>query len=148
MKRFTFRLEKVLQLRKFKENECKLALGQAISVLNKIENDIKITALKRHNAAEQRFNAGQDMASWDIYILRLEQEAEKLAQQAAQAQIAVEEKRAMYIEAQKDLKAIEKLKEKREKEYRKETMNLQMAEIDDITAARYRQKEFYNGTDA
>jgi len=138
MKRFSFRLEKVMQLRKFKEDECKLALGQAISVLNKIENDIKITALKRHNAAEQRFNAGQDMASWDAYILRLEQEAEKLANQAAQAEIVVDEKRALYIEAQKDLKAIEKLKDKRKKEYRKEMMNLQMAEIDDMTAARYK----------
>jgi flagellar protein FliJ len=138
MKRFTFRLEKVLQLRKFKEDECKLALGQAISILNKIENDIKITALKRHNAAEQRFNDAQNISSWDTYILRLEQEAEKLAKQAAQAELVVEEKRALYIEAQKDLKAIEKLKEKRKKEHRKEMMNLQLAENDDMTAARYR----------
>jgi flagellar FliJ protein len=143
MKRFTFRLEKVLQLRKFKENECKLALGQAISVLNKIENDIKTTAMKKHNAIEQRFISPQDMASWDLYVLRLEQEAEKLAQKAAQAEIVVEEKRSLYIEAQKEVKAIEKLKEKRQKEYRKEMMNLQMAEVDDLTAARYRKKEIY-----
>jgi flagellar FliJ protein len=138
MKRFTFRLEKVLQLRKFNENECKLALGQAISILNKIENDIKMTAVKRHNAAAERFNAPQDIASWDLYILRLEQETERLAEQAAQAELVVEEKRALYIEAQKDLKAIEKLKEKRQKEYRQEMMDFQMAEIDDLTAARYR----------
>jgi len=138
MKRFSFRLEKVMQLRIFKEDECKLALGQAISILNKIENDIKMTAVKRHNATEQRFNAGQDMSSWDNYILRLEQEAEKLANQAAQAELVVEEKRALYIEAQKDLKAIEKLKEKRKKEYRKEIMDLQTIEIDDMTAARYK----------
>jgi len=143
MKRFTFRLEKVLQLRKFKENECKLALGQAISVLNKIENDMKITAVKRHEAVQQRFNSPQDMASWDVYILRLEQEAERLAQRAAQAELVVEEKRALYIEAQKDLKAIEKLKEKRQKEYRKEMMNYQMAEVDDMTAARYGREEVY-----
>jgi flagellar FliJ protein len=137
MKRFTFRLEKVQQLRKFKENECKLALGQAISILNKIENDIKITAVKHHDAAEHRFNAPQDIASWDIYILRLEQEAEKLAQQAAQAEIVVEEKRTLYVEAQRDLKAIEKLKEKRQKEYAKEMSDYQMNEIDDLTSARY-----------
>jgi flagellar FliJ protein len=142
MKRFTFRLEKVLQLRKFRENECKLALGQAISILNKIENDIKITAVKHHQAAEQRFNAPQDFASWDIYMLRLEQEAEKLAQQAAQAELVVEEKRALYIEAQKEQKAIEKLKEKRQKEYRKEMADLQMLEIDDMTAARYGREEY------
>jgi len=136
MKRFTFRLEKVLQLRKFKEDECKLALGQAISILNKIENDIKITAAKHHNASEQRFNDAQNMLSWDNYILRLEQEAERLEKQAAQAEIVVEQKRALYIEAQKDLKAIEKLKEKQKKEYRKDMMDLQMLENDDLTAAR------------
>jgi flagellar FliJ protein len=137
MKRFTFRLEKVLQLRKFKENECKLALGLAISILNKIENEIKMTALKHGEAARQRFNSPQEMAGWDMYILRLEQEAENLAQQAAQAELVVEEKRELYIEAQRDLKAIEKLKEKRKKEYNKEMSGYQMNEIDDLTSSRY-----------
>jgi flagellar export protein FliJ len=59
-------------------------------------------------------------------------------EQAAQAELVVEEKRAAYLEASKDLKALEKLKEKQQKEHRKEMMNLQMAEVDDITAARYR----------
>jgi len=143
MKRFTFRLEKVLQLRKFKENECKLILGQAISALNAIENDIKATAIKRVNAVEQRFVSTQDISSWDVYILRLEQETERLMTKAAQAEMVVEEKRALYIEAQKDLKAIEKLKEKRQKEHRKEMMNYQMAEVDDLTAARYGREEIY-----
>ncbi|MCL2720177.1 MAG: flagellar export protein FliJ [Treponema sp.] len=137
MKRFKFPLEKVLQLRKYKEEECKIALGQAISVLNMIENKIKETAVKHHQAAFQRFNEPLDMASWDLYILRLEQEAEKLAAQAAQAQIVVDEKRALYLEAQKDLKAIEKLKEKQKKAYRKEMLDNEMAEVDDITSARY-----------
>jgi len=137
MKRFAFRMEKILQIKKFEEDERKLELGQAVSILNKIENDMKITAMKRNNAIEQRFNSPQDMATWDLYILRLEQEGEKLAQKAAQAQLVVEEKRAKYVEAQKEVKAIEKLKEKRQKEYRKDMMNLQMAEVDDMTAARY-----------
>ncbi|MCL2758861.1 MAG: flagellar export protein FliJ [Treponema sp.] len=137
MKRFKFNLEKILQIRKFKEEECKLALGQAISALNKIENEIKLTAVKKHNAASQRFLEPQETAAWEIYILRLEQEAEKLAEKAAQAELVVEEKRALYLEAQKDLKAMEKLKEKQQKVHRKEMMNYQMNEVDEITAARY-----------
>jgi len=58
-------------------------------------------------------------------------------ERAAQAEIIVEEKRAQYLEASKDLKALEKLKEKREKEYRKEEENYQMKEVDDLTSARY-----------
>jgi flagellar FliJ protein len=137
MRRFKFNLEKILQLRKFREEECKLALGQAISVLNKIENEIKVTAVKRHNAATQRFNDTYEIASWDIYILRLEQEAETLASKAAQAEMVVEEKRALYLDASKDLKAMEKLKEKQQKEYRKEMLNCEMEEVDNLTSARW-----------
>jgi flagellar protein FliJ len=137
MKKFTFRLQKVLQLRKFREEECKIELGQAISNLNMIENEIKATAVKRHNAVSQRFADINEIGAWDLYILRLDQETERLMERAAQAEIVVEEKRAQYLEASKDLKALEKLKEKREKEHRKETADFQMTEIDDVTAARY-----------
>jgi len=137
MKRFTFKLEKVMQWRKFKEEECKIELGKAVSNLNMIENDIKITAVKRQSAASQRFNATNDIGAWNNYILRLDQETERLMEKAAQAEIIVEEKRALYLEASKDLKALEKLKEKQEKEHRKEMLDYQMAEIDDLTASRY-----------
>jgi len=137
MRKFKFNLEKILQLRKSKEEECKIALGQAISALNIIENEIKNTAFKKHNAANERFNQPLEMASWDLYILRLEQEAEKLAQKAAQAEMEVEEKRAVYMEALKDVKAIEKLKEKQQKEYRKEYSKYEINQIDELTTARF-----------
>jgi len=136
MRKFKFSLEKVRQLREFKEEECKLALGQAISILNKIENDIKEIALKRHNASIRRFADIGETIAWENYILRLDQQAQTLTEKAAQAQMVVEEKRALYLEAQKDLKTIEKLKEKRQKEYRKEMLDYEMAEVDDLTAAR------------
>jgi len=138
MRRFKFNLEKILQLRKFKEEECKLALGQAIAALNMIENEIKETAVRRYAAASKRFADVAETAAWETYILRLDQQAQRLAEQAAQAEMVVEEKRALYLEASKDLKAMEKLKEKQQKEYRREMLNLQMAEVDDITSARYR----------
>lgn len=136
MKRFKFNLEKVLQLRKFKEGECKLALGKAVSILNQIENEIKTTAIKRHNAASVRFNDVNEITAWENYITRLDKTAETLAQHSARAQMAVEEKRALYLDALKDVKAIDKLKEKQRNEYRKEMLDLQMSEIDDITSAR------------
>lgn len=136
MKKFKFNLQKILKLREFREEECKIALGQAIGALNVIENNIKENAVKHHNAAVQRFNDYGQMAAWDNYIIRLGQEAEKLIEQAAQAQIVVEEKRALYMEASSELKAIEKLKEKKEKEYRKEMFDSEMAEMDDMNASR------------
>jgi len=136
MKKFSYNLQKVLQLRKFREEECKIALGQAISVLNEIDIKLKETAIKHHNAVLQRFTTTVQISVWDNYIIRLDQEAQKLQEQAAQAELAVEEKRAEYLEASKDLKAIEKHKEKKQKEYRNKMFNSQMAETDDLTSAR------------
>jgi flagellar FliJ protein len=138
MKRFRFNLERILQLRQFREEECRLALGQAVSILNKIENDIKETALKRHAATTLRFSNVTEIISWENYILRLDQQADRLTEQAAKAQIVVEEKRDLYLEAQKELKAIEKLKEKQQKEHRREMFNNEMNEIDDLTSSRHR----------
>jgi len=141
MKKFKFSLEKVLQLRKYNEEECKMALGLAISILNQIENNIKETAVKHHNATTERFKDPAQMIMWDNYILRLELEKEKLLEQAAQAEIVVEEKRTIYMEAFKELKAIEKLKEKKAKEYRKEMNDKESAEVDELFASRQNFKE-------
>jgi len=46
--------------------------------------------------------------------------------------LVVEEKRAQYLEASRELKVMEKLKEKREKEYRKEVFAAETRELDDM----------------
>jgi len=143
MKRFNFRLQKVLELRKHREQEAKTELGRAISILTKIENDIAINAAKHSTAVKERFSeinvtegtivssGVASMLSWDTYILRLEQEAERLAEDAARAEQVVEEKRNLYLEASRDLKVMDKLKEKREKEHRKEMFAAETKELDD-----------------
>jgi len=137
MKRFKFDLEDVLELRKFKEEECMLALGQAISHLNKIENDILQTAVKKHNASSMRFNNVDDIASWELYIARLDKEVEILTEKAAKAQMVVEEKRAIYLEAEKEVKVMEELKDIQKKEYRKDMKDKEYAEVDELNAARF-----------
>ena len=137
MKRFRFSLEKVLKFREFSEQEAKNELGRAISILNAIENNIKHNALVHGQAVQERFSgintAGVlSMLAWDNYILRLEQEAQRLAEEAAQAELVVEEKRNIYLEASRELKVMEKLKEKREQEYRKEMFAAETRELDDM----------------
>ena len=136
MRKFKFNLEKILELKRFNEEECKMALGLAISMLNEIENKIKETAIRRHNAAAERFNDPSQMFMWNNYIERLEQEAEKFMEQAAQAQIVVEEKRSLYMEAFKELTVLEKLKEKKAKEYYKEMDKKESEQVDELFAAR------------
>jgi len=171
MKQFAFALEKILELRKHYEQEAKIELGRAISVLTEIENNIKINAVLRSQAAEQRFTGifaveangttvtnditvtndtdvtntaitndtvtdatvtgAISMLAWDNYILRLEQEAQRLTEAAIKAEAVVEEKRSAYLEASRELKVMEKLKEKREKEYHEEVLAAETLERDD-----------------
>jgi flagellar FliJ protein len=136
MKRFHFSLEKVLELRKYREQETKIELGRAIGILSEIENNIKALALDRHRAAGERFareNSTADILAWDAYIMRLDQTRDKLLEDAAKAEQLVEEKRAVYIEASRDRKVIDTLKEKRQKEYRKERFAEEMRELDDVS---------------
>jgi flagellar FliJ protein len=142
VKRFRFGLAKVLELRQYREQEAKNELGKAISTLTAIENEITANAEKQVDAAQQRFESintsredsrdGIYIQQWDNYILRLEREADFLEEQAVQAEQVVEEKRNLYLEASRELKVIEKLKEKRQKEYRKEMFAAETRELDDI----------------
>ncbi|MDR2133511.1 MAG: flagellar export protein FliJ, partial [Treponema sp.] len=107
--------------------------------LAEIESRIRQTAENRSHAARERFSGGKgaaDILIWDNYIVRLDREAEKLAEDAAKAELLVEEKRQLYLEASRERKVIEKLKEKREKEYRREVFAEEAKELDDIAAAR------------
>jgi len=147
VKRFKFGLEKVLKLRQHNEHEARVELGRAIGVLAGIENEIKKNAATRSNAVMERFaglNSGDDSAAgsagyggslsmhaWDAYINRLEQEADRLMEEAASAELVVEEKRNLYIEASRELKVMENLKERREKEHRKEMFIAETKEMDD-----------------
>jgi len=138
VKRFSFNLEKVLELRQYREQEAKNELGRAISILNAIENNIKQNALVHNRAVHERFtsinadNGMLSMLAWDNYILRLEQEAQRLMEEAAQAELVVEEKRNQYLEASRELKVMEKLREKRAAEYRKEVFAAETRELDDM----------------
>jgi flagellar FliJ protein len=139
MKRFRFNLEKVLELRQYREQEAKNELGKAIGILNAIENDIQTNAIVRARAVQERFtgiesgdNDGKySMMAWSNYINRLEQEAQRLMEEAARAELVVEEKRAAYLDASREVKVMEKLKEKREGEYRKEMFATETRELDD-----------------
>ena len=132
MKRFRFGLEKVLELRQYREQEAKNELGKAIGILTAIENNIMINSDRRNEAIQERFEGIGTMQIWDNYILRLEQEGERLTEQAAQAELVVEEKRNLYLEASRELKVMEKLKEKRQQEYRKEMFAAETKELDDV----------------
>jgi flagellar FliJ protein len=136
VKRFGFSLEKVLRLRKYREQEAEMELGRAMGTLVAIENNIKETARQRHGAASERFSLDHnvmEIKSYDNYIARLDRETERLLEEAAKAELFVEKKRQAYLEASRERKVLDKLKEKREKEYGRKMLNEETKNLDDIS---------------
>lgn len=142
MRRFRFDLEKLLELRSYTEREAELALARELGELVSLENRLRDLAVERSEVASRRFAPGRSVAELrhsEAYILRLDQTKEKLLEAAAAAQLAVEAAREKFVEASRERKIIDKLKEKRRGEYRKAALTEEMKVVDDIssgTAAR------------
>ncbi|MCL2069993.1 MAG: flagellar export protein FliJ [Treponema sp.] len=139
MKAFSFGLQKVLNLRKYYEDEAKIELGRAVGVLSEIEARIRQVAVERARAAEAQFSPKNNAAiiqQYMYYLLRLDSTREQLLEDAALAEIKVEEARELFMEASRERKIFDKLKEKRQKEYRKNMFNEETKILDDISSHR------------
>lgn len=137
MKRFRFRLEPLLRLRAHKEEEWRLKLGQAQAECSRIENQIQM--LHRERSAVFASDAGNDMdyhLSRALYLGRIEDKTRELQQDLTQAYDRKEEVLKTYTEARREYEAINKIKEKRVAEYRKEWFREEAKEIDDIANSR------------
>ncbi|MDR2630686.1 MAG: flagellar export protein FliJ [Spirochaetaceae bacterium] len=135
MKRFSFKLEKVLALRVHRERETEIALGRAVGALSLIEHNLEILTREQHKAGEERFSPEYgvtDILTHDLYIRRLNETQDRLLQEAAAAELKVEEARDEYLDASRDRKVLDKLKEKRQQEYQKEREKEDIKTIDDI----------------
>jgi flagellar FliJ protein len=135
VKRFQFSLEKVLSLRAHRERETEIALGKAVGALSLIEQKIDVLARERFRAGEERFSSGYgaDILTHDLYIRRLDDARDRLLNEAAAAELTVEEARDEYLEASRDRKVLDKLKEKRRREYDKAREEADIKTTDDIS---------------
>jgi flagellar FliJ protein len=66
------------------------------------------------------------------YLVRLDNTKEQLLKEAAMAELKVEEAREVFIEASRERKVLDSLKEKKQKEYHKTKLNEETKVLDDI----------------
>jgi len=141
MKAFAYSLEKVLKLRKYNEDEAKIELGKAISILAELEQKIFANVRETARAQDAQFNPENtaiEMQQYMFYLIRLHNTREQLLSEAAMAELKVEEAREVFLEASRERKVLDKLKEKRYKEYRKMSLTEETKALDDIFAGRAR----------
>ena len=139
MKKFKFSLEKVLSLREFEQNQAQIELGKAQSVVNDLNNQIKFIALEIVKSNQSRANSTDlnFLLSIENYVNGLNYKKEILLEELAKAQLVLEEKRAIVVEAIKKRKSLEKLKEKQLEEYKKQYNLEEEKVLDEISTSKF-----------
>ena len=146
MKRFEFRVEKLLILREFYEHQAEIELAHAIAHKDYIDIQLKqIAKLKIKTGAE--FNP--DLEKVDItdlhnaqnYTILLDKKKDELLEKLIIAEQIIEEKRKIYIEAASKRKVISKLKEKKQEIWKKENIKAEENYIDDIVTYKFGQNK-------
>jgi len=126
MKKYQYKLDPVLKIRKFKEESCRIELGQLLTQLTKIENQIAYDENEIQNYAKIQETAlkggvrGDQIQAFPMLIEGKERNIELLIRDKKHLEKKVELKRAELATLRGELKVIENLKEKDYNEYRKE----------------------------
>jgi flagellar FliJ protein len=137
VKRFQFSLEQVLNLRAHDEREWELKLAAANAECQKVINRIRDT--------EGEFSRSLDLdCGADLYQLkvrsawqeRLKGEKAKLRDILARKEKERDKVRESWLEASKKRKVLDKLKEKREAEYKAHANKKAIKTLDDLITAR------------
>ena len=139
MKKFSFSLEKVLNLREFDEKQAKEELGRVISIANKLNAELQQNAIDRVNTRNTSTSllSINEFVAMEQYVTRLDNKKEELLTELAQTELLIEQKRKIFMEAMQNRKVITKLKEKKYKEWKMQTLREEDALTDDIANSQY-----------
>jgi flagellar export protein FliJ len=133
MKRFRFRLERVLRFRNTQLDEAKAALIRERLVLSTLEQE-------RRTIEESLDLAGPiigTISSEELAIRALFGEGakihiEKLTDQIAEQERVVDQMVSVYRDKQQGVRVLEKLKERYREEYKQEVSRQEIAELDEL----------------
>jgi flagellar FliJ protein len=140
MRRFQFRLERFLELRRWKEREWEIALAKALGVCVLLEKRIEAIAEEASASMLSAFVTGvqidiRGMARRELYLQRLAHEREQTQAALAEGRKELEKVRAKYLDAAKERKVLDKLKERRSEEYYAHQLDEEYKSIDDMNTS-------------
>ena len=140
MRRFQFRLERFLDLRRWKEREWEIALSQILGECLLLEN--RITEIGTEISASRLavFTDGarvdvEAMSRRELYVQRLAVERERTLVTLEEKRREMEKVRVKYLEASKERKVLDKLKERRSGEYYDRQRDEEFKTLDDLNSS-------------
>lgn len=146
MKRFRFRLERLLELREHREHDALLRLAEATGHCVRLNRGLRELAERRLEAFDSPFTAGREVdlglfTYRERYLAWLEARKRRLSEELAAREKTRREVQAKYLEASKERKVLTKLKERRAAEHRLESRREELKAQDEITTSRFGRRE-------
>ena len=138
MKRFRFRLQRLLDVRRHEEQQVQLRLGAATGKVVAIDRRLdEITVQQRVELAARSasFDTGSLLAG-ELYRTRLDQERQRLLGERKQRAEELGAVLAEYAEVARRRKVVDKLRERRERQFEREQRAQEIAAADDLTNSR------------
>ena len=140
MRRFQFRLERFLELRRWKERQWEIALAKILGECLLLEKRIEEIGVEIGASLFGGFIAAgrvdvEAMSRRELYVQRLAVERERARETLVEKRIELEKVRAKYLEAARDRKVLDKLKERRSEEYYEVQIDEEFKTIDDMNTS-------------
>lgn len=139
MKKFQFTLQKLLDIRTFREKEAETNLGRAVAAREAIIlrlAEIAQEEAKTLRSLWERLTTAAELNLHENYLERLRIEREKQEKALLEAEFIVEKMRKLYIKAHQERLIVSKLRERKELQWKAEGLKQQDAILDDIVNAR------------
>ena len=131
-------MQKILDLRIFEKRQAEMELGKANAEVARIQGELESIA-KRKVSTIKNFDTNTDFliqAEIQSFFFMLDQKKEKFLEELATAQIAADEKREVVRQAMQKVKVLEKLKENKFRQWKKDSLKAEELAVDDIVTAR------------
>ena len=145
MKKFQFSLQKLLDIRTFREKEAETNLGRAVAAREAIVlrlAEIAQEEIKTRRSLGVSLKTPAELALHENYLERLRSDREKQEKALVEAELVIEKMRNIYITAHQERIIVTKLRERKEAEWKAEGWKQQDAVLDDIVNTReYRKSQ-------
>lgn len=146
MKKYSFRLQTVLDIREKTLEDKRLEMAKVIAKLNEQIEYLEGLSKKRDLAREslERIYSGteeldvREITNYKDFIGRMTTEEKNQGQLIERTKALLKLKQIEVTNALKDVKVLEKLKETQEKKFYQNYEHVQAKEIDDIATTRYK----------
>lgn len=143
MRKYKFRLEKLLKYRKISEDKQSQELLRKIKELNERKHQLNLIKSEKQKSSGEFTQAqldgikGNHISVYKNYLNSLAEKKEKQKIKTSKSEEVVETARQDYLEARKKLDSTEKFKERDFQRYRNEMRRSEQKRLDEVAANQY-----------